>query len=59
MKNVKYRFLAAAGYVCKEGESPEMAFNALLKSNPDMFPVPREYESLLMACDEVATKAGY
>ncbi len=50
--NIKGRFLAAIGYVCKEDESAIAAFDRLLRDNPNAFPVPREYESLLMMCDE-------
>ncbi len=53
MVGLKSRFLAAVGYVCAEGESAEMAWSRLRATNPDMFPVPRAYESMFDACAEV------
>ena len=53
MKDIKLRFLDAIGYVCTADESATQAFERLLAENPDVFPVPREHESLLAACAEV------
>ena len=43
--NLKSAFLASIDYVLQAGESADQAFDRLRKTNPDLFPSPREGES--------------
>ena len=54
LHSLKGRFLTAIGYVCARHESASDAFDRLRIENPDLFPVPRAWESFWDAIAEVA-----
>jgi len=51
---LKGRFLTAIGYICARDESASEAFDRLRVENPDLFPVPRAWQSFWDAIAEVA-----
>lgn len=51
MSKLKAEFLEfVIGYVLAEDESPDEVFDRLRVEDPDLFPVPRYYESFWEAC---------
>lgn len=56
-QGLKQRFLNHIGYVPKENESAEMAFERLRGENPNLFPVPRATESFWDAIRDVVERS--
>lgn len=53
-ETLKGRFLTAIGHICARDESASQAFDRLRVENPDLFPVPRSWQSFWDAITEVA-----
>jgi hypothetical protein len=51
------KYLCHVGYVTSEYESYSDAYARIQKENPELFPVPSEYQSMIEAMREVVERA--